>query len=42
MKGSFTSPFTVSHGWYWKKYSDNAVAIQLIVAVQYEVNGHKQ
>jgi hypothetical protein len=42
MKGSFTSPFTGSHGWYWKNNSDAAVAIQLIVAGQYEVIGLKQ
>lgn len=42
MKGSFTSPFTGSHGWYWKNNSDAAVAVQLIVAGQYEVIGFKQ
>lgn len=41
MKGSFTSPFNGSHGWYWKNNSDAPVAIQLIVAGQYEVIGLK-
>ena len=41
MKGSFTSPFTGSHGWYWKNNSDAPVAIQLIVTGQYEVIGLK-
>jgi len=39
MKGSFTSPFDGSHGWYWKNNSDKVVAIQLIVEGQYEVIG---
>ena len=42
MKGSFTSPFTGSHGWYWKNNSSAPVAIQLIVEGQYEVIGLKQ
>ncbi len=42
MKGSFTSPFNGSHGWYWKNNSDTPVAIQLIVEGQYEVIGLKQ
>lgn len=42
MKGSFTSPFTGSHGWYWKNTSDQPVAIQLIVKGQYTVIGLKQ
>lgn len=41
MKGSFTSPFTGSHGWYWKNTSNKPVAIQLIVEGQYEVIGLK-
>jgi hypothetical protein len=41
MKGSFTSPFTGSHGWYWKNTSDQPVAIQLIVKGQYTVIGLK-
>jgi hypothetical protein len=42
MKGSFTSPFTGSHGWYWQNNSDSPAAIQLIVVGQYEVIGLKQ
>jgi hypothetical protein len=41
MKGSFTSPFVGSHGWYWKNSSEKPVAIQLIVEGQYEVIGLK-
>ena len=41
MKGSFTAPFTGSHGWYWKNTSDTAVAVQLIVEGQYAVIGLK-
>lgn len=41
MKGSFTAPFTGSHGWYWKNTSDQSVAIQLIVKGQYTVIGLK-
>ena len=41
MKGSFTAPFTGSHGWYWKNTSDQPVAIQLIVKGQYTVIGLK-
>jgi hypothetical protein len=42
MKGSFTSPFSGSHGWYWKNSSDKPVAIQLMVEGQYTVIGLKQ
>jgi hypothetical protein len=42
MKGSFTSPFTGSHGWYWRNTSDKPVAIQLMVEGQYTVIGLKQ
>jgi hypothetical protein len=42
MKGSFTSPFTGSHGWYWKNNSNKSVSIQLIVTGQYEVIGLKE
>ena len=41
MKGSFTSPFTGSHGWYWKNTSGKPVSIQLIVSGQYTVIGLK-
>ena len=42
MRGSFTSPFNGSHGWYWKNNTTQPVAIQLIVAGQYKVIGLKQ
>lgn len=41
MKGSFTAPFTGSHGWYWKNTSDEPIAIQLIVNGQYQIIGLK-
>ncbi|MFT6978458.1 MAG: hypothetical protein ACJAZA_002196 [Shewanella psychromarinicola] len=41
MKGSFTAPFTGSHGWYWKNKSNQPVAIQLLVKGQYKVIGLK-
>ena len=42
MKGSFTSPFTGSHGWYWKNNSPKPITIQLLVNGQYSVIGLKQ
>lgn len=42
MKGSFTAPFTGSHGWYWKNNSDHPVNIQLLVKGQYKVIGLKK
>ena len=42
MKGSFTSPFAGSHGWYWKNNSNKSVAVQLIVEGQYEIIGLKE
>jgi hypothetical protein len=39
MKGSFTSPFDGSHGWYWKNNSGAPIAIQLIIEGQYDVIG---
>ena len=42
MKGSFTSPFTGSHGWYWKNSSDQPISIQLMVAGRYTVIGLKK
>ncbi|MGL5046473.1 MAG: hypothetical protein ACRC6S_02545 [Shewanella sp.] len=42
MKGSFTAPFTGSHGWYWKNKSDKPIAVQLLVKGQYDVIGLKQ
>ena len=42
MKGSFTTPFAGSHGWYWRNKTDKAIAIHLMVKGQYEVIGLKQ
>jgi hypothetical protein len=42
MKGSFTTPFTGSHGWYWKNSSDKPIVIQLMVEGQYTIIGLKQ
>lgn len=42
VKGSFTAPFTGSHGWYWKNKSDKPIAVQLMVKGEYEVTGLKQ
>jgi len=41
MKGSFTAPFSGSHGWYWKNTSDQPIAVQLMVKGQYTVIGLK-
>ncbi|MDO8862059.1 hypothetical protein Q6D67_10120 [Haliea sp. E1-2-M8] len=39
MKGSFTAPFSGSHGWYWNNTSDEAVAVQIIVNGQFQIIG---
>ena len=41
MKGSFTAPFSGSHGWYWKNTSDSPVTVQLIVKGEYTKHGLK-
>lgn len=41
MKGSFTAPFSGSHGWYWKNTSNKSVAIQLILSGQFQIIGIK-
>ncbi|MBL4942515.1 MAG: hypothetical protein JKY81_12750 [Colwellia sp.] len=41
MKGSFTTPFAGSHGWYWKNTSDVAVTVLLTVKGKYEQHGLK-
>ena len=41
MKGSFTAPFTGSHGWYWKNKTDTPVTVQLIVKGEYTTHGLK-
>jgi len=42
MEGSFTAPFTGSHGWYWKNTTDKPVTINLTTSGQYQVQGLKQ
>lgn len=41
MKGSFTAPFTGSHGWYWKNKSDQDIKVQLIFNGEYAIEGLK-
>ncbi len=41
MKGSFTTPFAGSHGWYWKNKTDAPVTVQLIVKGEYTQHGLK-
>jgi hypothetical protein len=41
MKGSFTTPFEGSHGWYWKNTSQNDVQVQLIFNGEYTIEGLK-
>lgn len=41
MKGSFTAPFTGSHGWYWKNNSAEDIQIQLIFNGDYVIEGLK-
>lgn len=35
MTGSFTAPFTGSHGWYWKNTTDEPVMVELTVSGEY-------
>ncbi|MDP7592097.1 MAG: hypothetical protein QF552_05255 [Litorilituus sp.] len=41
MKGSFTAPFSGSHGWYWKNNLDTQVTVQLTVIGEYTDHGLK-
>jgi hypothetical protein len=41
MKGSFTTPFAGSHGWYWKNTSAKAITVQLKVSGDFTVIGLK-
>jgi len=41
MKGSFTTPFAGSHGWYWKNTSDKPVTVYLVANGTFEVTGLK-
>jgi hypothetical protein len=42
MKGSFTTPFTGIHGWYWKNTSDKPVVVKLNVSGEYTIVGLKK
>lgn len=41
MEGSFTTPFSGVHGWYWKNTSDIPVTVQLTVKGDYAKHGLK-
>lgn len=38
-EGSFSTPFTGSHGWYWKNTSSDPVTVTLSLKGQYEIKG---
>ncbi len=42
MEGSFTAPFSGSHGWYWKNKSNKPVSVQLKVNGEYATIGLKK
>ena len=42
MKGSFTVPFSGSHGWYWKNQSNYPITVKLSVSGEYVVLGLKK
>jgi len=37
MKGSLTTPFAGSHGWYWKNTSSEAIMVSLSIAGDYKI-----
>jgi hypothetical protein len=41
MKGSLTTPFAGSHGWYWKNSKDDSIAITLKTQGNYTIIGLK-
>jgi hypothetical protein len=41
MKGSFTAPFTGSHGWYWKNQTSADIQIELNFDGEYVIQGLK-
>lgn len=41
MKGSFTAPFSGSHGWYWQNKSSKPVSVKLNVKGEYAIIGFK-
>jgi len=41
MKGSFITPFSGVHGWYWKNTSDKPIVVKLTVSGEYTIVGLK-
>jgi len=41
MKGSFTAPFTGSHGWYWKNKTKRDMQIKLTFSGEFVIEGLK-
>jgi glycogen debranching enzyme len=41
MKGTITTPFAGSHGWYWRNETDEAVNVTLTTQGNYEIIGLK-
>ena len=41
MKGTITTPFAGSHGWYWRNGTDEAVNVTLTTQGNYEIIGLK-
>jgi hypothetical protein len=41
MKGSFTTPFAGSHGWYWKNTTNSPITVKLTVKGEYTKHGLK-
>ncbi|SFC91748.1 hypothetical protein [Pseudoalteromonas denitrificans] len=39
MKGSLTTPFAGSHGWYWKNTTDEPVTVTLTIKGNYLIKG---
>ncbi|WP_394147917.1 hypothetical protein [Shewanella atlantica] len=39
MKGSLTTPFAGSHGWYWKNKTDAAITVTLSMKGDYTIKG---
>lgn len=42
MQGSFTTPFSGSHGWYWKNKSQQPVTVTLTVTGEYSSHSLRQ
>ena len=41
MEGSFTTPFSGDHGWYWKNTSNTPITVQLTVKGEFEKHSLK-